>query len=89
MTHPSSHQPYAAGATPTPRPPPRRRVGRWVLATLGGLLMAALVLLGGLWWWAGSNTSLASALARAAQYLPEGRSLQARARGLSPLSRAL
>lgn len=78
MTHPSSHQPYAAGATPTPRPPPRRRVGRWVLATLGGLLMAALVLLGGLWWWAGSNTSLASALARAAQYLPEGQSLQAR-----------
>lgn len=77
MNHPASHQPYAAGATPAPRPT-RRSARRWVLAALGGLLIAALSLLGGLWWWAGSSTSLASALARVARYLPEGQSLQAR-----------
>jgi translocation and assembly module TamB len=32
----------------------------------------------GLWWWTGSGTSLATALARAAQYLPPGQQLESR-----------
>lgn len=70
---------YSPGAS-TPRPgPPRRRRGlrlaAWLLALLLALLAAAA---GGLWWWTGGSTSLATALARAAPYLPPDQRLESR-----------
>ena len=71
---------FSAGSSSTPRhQPPRtprwlRAVG-WLLATLLVLLLAASALL---WWWAGSGTSLATTLARAAQYLPANQQLESR-----------
>lgn len=50
------------------------RILAWVI--LWPAVLAALVL-GAAWWWAGSNDSLATVLARAARYLPEGQQLQA------------
>ena len=75
---------FSAGASPHPqggqRPSPRR--GRRVLRALGWLLVAVIALLiaaaAAVWWWAGSNTSLALALARAAQYLPANQQLESR-----------
>ncbi|WP_404300312.1 translocation/assembly module TamB domain-containing protein [Alicycliphilus denitrificans] len=76
MTSPYDPQPYAAAAAPQPQAPRR---GRWrmVQSLAAGLLVLALALAGALWWWAGSSGSLAATLTRAAQYLPEGQSLQA------------
>ncbi|MBS0392050.1 MAG: translocation/assembly module TamB domain-containing protein [Proteobacteria bacterium] len=76
MTSPYDPVPYAAAAAPPPRTPRR---GRWrpVWAGLVALLAVAAALLGVLWWWAGTSGSLAATLARAAQFLPEGHSLQA------------
>ena len=70
-------EPYAAAVAPPPAP---RRTSRWraALLALGALALAVLALLAGLWWWAGTGGSLATVLARAAQYLPEGQSLQSR-----------
>ncbi|MBD9391727.1 translocation/assembly module TamB domain-containing protein [Acidovorax sp. ACV01] len=75
---------FSAGASPHPqggqRPSPRG--GRRVLRALGWLLVAVIALLiaaaAAVWWWAGSNTSLALALARAAQYLPANQQLESR-----------
>ena len=47
----------------------------WLLVALGALLLAASALL---WWWAGSGTSLATTLARVAQYLPANQQLENR-----------
>ena len=47
----------------------------WLLVALVALLLTACALL---WWWAGSGTSLATTLARAAQYLPAGQQLESR-----------
>ncbi|WP_440109984.1 translocation/assembly module TamB domain-containing protein [Acidovorax sp. BL-A-41-H1] len=70
---------FSAGASaPRPAAPRRRRPLRllgWVLAALVALLM---VLGAGLWWWTGSSTSLATALARAARYLPADQQLESR-----------
>src|SRR5574337_743887 len=72
MTSSYNPQPYAAAAAPPPRSPRR---GRW-RRTLAGLVVL-LALLGTLWLWAGTSGSLATTLARAVQFLPEGQSLQA------------
>lgn len=47
----------------------------WLLVALAALLLTASALL---WWWAGSGTSLATSLARAAQYLPADQQLESR-----------
>lgn len=60
------------------RRPAARRLARVLLWLAAALLALALLALGGAWWWAGSSTSLATALARAARYLPEGQSLESR-----------
>ncbi|AVO49962.1 DUF490 domain-containing protein [Melaminivora suipulveris] len=75
----SSHQssePYAAAVAPKPKPPPKSR-WRYVWRTLAVLGVLLVALAAGLWWWAGSGNSLATALDRAARYLPEGQQLQA------------
>lgn len=65
--------------TATPRPRSRtRRVLRALGWTLAGLLLVVLLLAAGTWWWLGSNTSLAFALAQAAQRLPAGQTLESR-----------
>lgn len=51
------------------------RVLGWLLVMLVALLLTACALL---WWWAGSGTSLATSLARAAQYLPANQQLESR-----------
>lgn len=84
--HPPSHAgapDFGAGSSSArrprpPRPPGAHRVLRalgWLLAGLVALLLTACALL---WWWAGSGTSLATALARAAQYLPATQQLESR-----------
>lgn len=77
MSHRYDPQPYAAAAAPKP-PPPQRSRWRRALAGLALLLAVVLALLGALWWWAGSNTSLATVLTRAAHYLPQGQRLESR-----------
>lgn len=47
----------------------------WLLVALVALLLTASALL---WWWAGSGTSLATSLTRAAQYLPAEQQLESR-----------
>jgi translocation and assembly module TamB len=47
----------------------------WLLLSLVALVLVAAT---GVWWWAGSSTSLAAALARAAQYLPADQTLESR-----------
>ena len=71
---------FSAGSSSAPRPQPPRtprwlRALGWLLTTLLALLLAASALL---WWWAGSGTSLATALARATQYLPANQQLESR-----------
>lgn len=70
---------YSPGAS-TPRPaPPRRHRGLRLIAWLVAALLAVLVTAGaGLWWWTGGSTSLATALARASQYLPPEQRLESR-----------
>ncbi|WP_295985542.1 translocation/assembly module TamB domain-containing protein [uncultured Variovorax sp.] len=67
---------------PTPPSPPRRsrarRAVRALAWTFAGLLLAVALLVAGAWWWLGSNTSLAFALAQAAQRLPAGQTLESR-----------
>jgi len=46
--------------------------------TVAGLLLAVALLVAGAWWWLGSDTSLAFALAQAAQRLPAGQTLESR-----------
>jgi translocation and assembly module TamB len=76
-------------AVPTPVPPVppappavrrsrARRVMRALAWTFAGLVLAVLLLGAGAWWWLGSNTSLAFALAQAAQRLPAGQTLESR-----------
>ncbi|WP_395317389.1 translocation/assembly module TamB domain-containing protein [Variovorax sp. UC74_104] len=71
-------------STPTPAPPapPRRsrarRAMRALAWTVAGLLLAVALLVAGAWWWLGSDTSLAFALAQAAQRLPAGQTLESR-----------
>jgi len=71
---------FSAGASSPQRPPPWRK--RRALQALGWLLAALVALLlavtAAVWWWAGSSTSLATALARAAQVLPAGQQLDSR-----------
>ena len=71
---------FSAGSSSAKRPPPRRapRAARalgWVLLTLVTLVLAVVA---GVWIWAGSSTSLAAALARAAQVLPADQKLESR-----------
>ncbi|WP_182118788.1 translocation/assembly module TamB domain-containing protein [Acidovorax sp. FHTAMBA] len=71
---------FSAGATTAGRAPPRRapravRALGWLLLSLVALVLVAAT---GVWWWAGSSTSLAAALARAAQYLPADQTLESR-----------
>ena len=65
-----------------PRKPPSgsraRRAMRALAWTVAGLLLAVVLLVAGAWWWLGSNTSLAFALAQAAQRLPAGQTLESR-----------
>ena len=51
------------------------RVG---LLLLGSTLLAVAAVVGALWLWSGATTSLATTLAVAARWLPEGQSLQSR-----------
>ncbi|MFN3436476.1 MAG: translocation/assembly module TamB domain-containing protein [Acidovorax sp.] len=71
---------FSAGSSSAKRPPPRRapramRALGWLLLTLVALVLAVAA---GVWLWAGSSTSLAAALARAAQYLPAEQKLESR-----------
>ncbi|NVM87264.1 translocation and assembly module TamB [Variovorax sp. SG517] len=68
-------------STPTTQPPRRsraRRAMRALVWTIAGLLLAVALLVAGAWWWLGSDTSLAFALAQAAQRLPAGQTLESR-----------
>jgi len=65
----------------SPAPPRRSRARRAMHAlawTVAGLLLAVALLVAGAWWWLGSDTSLAFALAQAAQRLPAGQTLESR-----------
>ncbi|UCV00124.1 translocation/assembly module TamB domain-containing protein [Acidovorax radicis] len=71
---------FSAGSSSAPRPPPRRapravRALGWLLLVLVGLL---LVTGSAAWWWAGSHSSLATALTRAAPFLPVDQQLESR-----------
>ena len=71
---------FSAGSSSAPRPKPPRAPR--ALRALGMLLLALAVLpitaAAMLWWWAGSHTSLATTLARAAQFLPAEQTLESR-----------
>ncbi len=78
-------QDTASSATPltTPAPParpahPARKVLRWLLWSLLGLCITLACVASAAWWWAGQATSLATTLARVAQWLPAGQTLQSR-----------
>ncbi len=79
--HPPATGPdFGPGGSSPQRTAPRRgpralRALGWLLVTLVAL---ALGLGGTAWWWAGSDTSLATALQRAAQFLPADQQLEAR-----------
>ncbi|WP_312303867.1 translocation/assembly module TamB domain-containing protein [Pulveribacter sp.] len=70
-----SPDPYAAAVAPKPAPPRKSR-WRFVRRGLALLLVLLVALLALAWWWTGSSTSLATALTRAAAYLPAGQQLQ-------------
>ncbi|MBT9512807.1 MAG: translocation/assembly module TamB domain-containing protein [Acidovorax sp.] len=71
---------FSAGSSSAPRPKPPRAPR--ALRALGTLLLGLVALLvtasALLWWWAGGSTSLATSLARAAQYLPANQALDSR-----------
>lgn len=70
---------FSAGSSAPPPPPRRRRTWLRLLAWLVlGLLALVLAAAGAVWWWTGSNSSLATALTRAAQYLPADQKLESR-----------
>lgn len=77
-------EPRNTAPVPAPVPPPAvrrsraRRAARAFAWTVAGLLLAVLLLAAGAWWYLGSNTSLAFALAQAAQRLPAGQTLESR-----------
>ena len=54
------------------------RALRFAAWSVGTTLVAAAAVLGALWFWSGANTSLATSLAVAAQWLPAGHTLQTR-----------
>lgn len=68
-------QPSQTAAAPRRRHPLLRALAwaLWLLLALGTLALGAAGLL---WYWAGSQTSLASTLAQAAQFLPPGQTLE-------------
>ena len=71
---------FSAGSSSAPRPPARRapravRALGWLLLVLVALL---LVMGSAAWWWAGSHSSLATALTRAARFLPADQQLESR-----------
>ena len=73
-------QGQAAVTAPEQRTPARKRhrVLRWIGIGLLALVLLAAVLLGAGWIWAGSQGSLATALTKAAGYMPAGQTLQSR-----------
>ncbi len=72
---PQSPDPYAAAVAPRPA---AAHKSRWRLAgrVLALLVVLLVALAAALWWWAGSGSSLATALDRAARLLPAGQQLQ-------------
>ncbi len=74
----SAPSPQPQPQPPLPRPSHLRRTLRAAAWTLAGVLTLVLVLAAGAWWWLGSNQSLATAIARAARYLPAEQMLEAR-----------
>ncbi len=77
MQNDPSTPPTPAAAPPAPRTLTRRAL-RALAWTVAGLVALLLVLGALAWWWIGSNQSLAFALARAAQYMPAGQTLESR-----------
>lgn len=74
-----AEQENTSPATRSPAAPPRRRRAlRWAAGIFGTLLLALVAVVAAGWIWAGSAQSLAYTLARAAQYLPAGQSLESR-----------
>jgi translocation and assembly module TamB len=73
---------FSAGSATPPTAPARGQRARQALRFTGWLLvcLCALVLAAGTlaWWWSGRDNSLAALLARAAQYLPAGQTLDSR-----------
>ncbi|MET3497280.1 translocation/assembly module TamB domain-containing protein [Variovorax boronicumulans] len=72
-----------AANAPVPTPPAvkrsrARRALRALAWTVAGFFLVVALLVAGAWWWLGSNTSLAFALAQAAQRLPAGQTLESR-----------
>ncbi|QHI99382.1 translocation/assembly module TamB [Xylophilus rhododendri] len=68
--------PSANPSTPAPRP--RRSALRWAAGIFGSLVLLLVAVVAAGWIWAGSATSLATAVARAAAYLPAGQTLETR-----------
>ncbi|WPB56626.1 translocation/assembly module TamB domain-containing protein [Xylophilus sp. GOD-11R] len=57
---------------------PRRRPLRWITGILLALVLVVVALVAAGWIWAGGDRSLATALTRAAAYMPEGQTLESR-----------
>ncbi|QIL71689.1 hypothetical protein G7048_15795 [Diaphorobacter sp. HDW4B] len=76
----SAQVPESNPSSPAPKTP-GKKPRRW-LRGIGWLLLALVLMivaaLGSAWWWTGRDDSLANALQRAARFLPEGQSLEAR-----------
>ena len=77
MTATDPSAPHDAPAAP-PRPARSARVLRFLVWAVADLLVLVLVLAGAAWWWAGSDQSLATALAQAQRFLPADQTLATR-----------